>query len=159
MQRNSSLGALETIMTWLYDVRLWFTQAARLGQLMARGAYLLGERRRLFVKLGEMVYENQQGERDEGQGAATSGAPDGELWQKRVQPLVHQLVHQIDRLTKKLEIEEMLIRSVRFGVKPERPHHRPVADPPAGAGGEAKSSASGGGRSEARSLASETEKE
>jgi hypothetical protein len=109
--RNSSLGALETIMTWLYDVRLWFTQAARLGQLMARGAYLLGERRRLFVKLGEMVYEKHLGD-----GSLVAD----ESWQKRVQ----QLVHQIDRLTKKLEIEEMLIRSVRFGVKPERPHHR-----------------------------------
>jgi hypothetical protein len=99
----TSMGTLEKLMTWLYEVRLWFTRAARLGQLMARGGYLIGERQRLFVKLGELVYEKSQA---------------GALNPAELQPLVHQ----IERLTKKLEIEEMLIRSVRFGVKPERPH-------------------------------------
>jgi len=95
MLRTRSLRNLEKLMTWLYEVRLWFTRAARLGQLMARGGYLIGERQRLFVKLGEVVYEKTQ------QGALNPAE-------------LEFLVHQIDRLTKKLEIEEMLIRSLRF---------------------------------------------
>jgi diadenosine tetraphosphatase ApaH/serine/threonine PP2A family protein phosphatase len=103
MPKTSSMGTLEKLMTWLYEVRLWFTRAARLGQLMARGGYLIGERQRLFGKLGELAYEKCQ---------------HGGLNPSELEPMVRQ----IERLTKKLEIEEMLIRSVRFGVKPERPH-------------------------------------
>lgn len=114
-----SLGLLEKLMTWLYDIRLWFTTAARVGQLMARGAYLLGERRRLFVKLGEMVYEKNQraGEKD----ASAAEARRAESIEDGGDTTQQRLVHQIDRLTKKLELEEMLIRSARFGVQTERP--------------------------------------
>lgn len=116
MEPNSSMGSLEKMMTWAYEVRLWFTQAARLGQLMARGAYLLGERRRLFIKLGEMAYEKKIG----------TPLAGGNTTPDELPAAIDRLVHQIDRLTKKLEIEEMLIRSVRFGVKPERPHRHPA---------------------------------
>ena len=63
---------------------------------MANGAYLLSERRRLFGKLGEEVYAR---------------IARGELRSPELEPLVHQL----DRLTKKVEIEEILIRNLRYG--------------------------------------------
>ena len=68
----------------------------RVTALMAKGAYLIGERRRLLVKLGEDVYEKIR-----------AGEVKHEAWTP--------LVHQLDRITKKIEIEEMLVRNARFG--------------------------------------------
>lgn len=81
-------------------IKMWFSKAYRIGVLMANGAYLLSERRRLFGKLGEEVYAR---------------IARGELKSPELEPLVHQL----DRLTKKVEIEEILIRNLRYG-KPAR---------------------------------------
>jgi len=117
-----SPGMLERLMNWIYDIRLWFTTAARVGQLMARGAYLIGERRRLFVKLGEMVYEKtlRPVAKDEnGDKVSASESVDKRDGTTPGEDLLH-LAHQIDRLTKKLEIEEMLIRSARFGGRATR---------------------------------------
>lgn len=77
-------------------LRLWMTQAWRIAFLMAKGAYLSQERRTLFGKLGEEVYYKIQ---------------KGELRNTEL----HNHVKDIDRLTKKLEISEIRIRSLRFG--------------------------------------------
>jgi hypothetical protein len=94
-------GILERIGTGIDAARSWGNNFWRLSVLMAKGAYLLQERKRLFGKLGEEVYDRVK---------------KGELNSPTLEPLVHQL----DRLTKKVEIEEMLVRSLRFG-QPVRP--------------------------------------
>lgn len=96
MSSSEKVGILERVGTTVDLFRQWISKAWRIGMLMVKGAYLLGERRRLFVKLGEEVYYK---------------ISKGELRNAELEPLVHQL----DRLTKKVEIEEMLIRSLRFG--------------------------------------------
>jgi hypothetical protein len=82
-------------------VRLWLSKAWRIGVMMTKGAYLLGERKRLLRKLGEEAYTK---------------LASGEWKSTELDPMVRQL----ERLTKKVEIEEMLIRGVRFGTKPGR---------------------------------------
>lgn len=68
---------------------------------MTKGAYLVGERRRLFVKLGEEVFERyKKGE------LKLEDSP-------ALEPLL-TTVHQLERLSKKVELEEMLIRNLRF---------------------------------------------
>lgn len=96
MRKIYAANTIEKIGTTVDGVRLWFSKAWRIGVLMAKGAYLLAERRRLFVKLGEDVYHKSLR---------------GELKNPDFEPLVSQL----ERLTKKVEIEEMLIRTLRFG--------------------------------------------
>jgi hypothetical protein len=81
--------------------RKWFSKAWKIGSLMTKGAYLVGERKRLFTQLGEEVYYK---------------VVKGELQNAELEPIVHKL----DRLTKKVEIEEILIRSMRFGGRPTR---------------------------------------
>ena len=51
-----SEGKLEKIGTGIDILRLWSIKAWKIGMLMAKGAYLLSERRRLFSQLGEEVY-------------------------------------------------------------------------------------------------------
>ncbi len=63
---------------------------------MAKGGYLITERKRLFTRLGEEVYYKIQ---------------KGEWRNVELEPLVKQL----EKLTKKIEIEELLVRSIRFG--------------------------------------------
>ena len=75
---------------------MWMTQAWRIAFLMAKGAYLSQERRTLFGKLGEEVYYK---------------ILKGELRNTELQ----NHVKDIERLTKKLEISEIRIRSLRFG--------------------------------------------
>lgn len=65
---------------------------------MSKGAYLLTERKALFTKLGEDVYYKIR---------------KGEWQNSELEPLVGQ----IDRLNKKIELEEMQIRNVRYGKK------------------------------------------
>jgi len=88
--------SIEKISAYWETARLWLTQAWRIAFLMARGAYLTQERRNLFSKLGEDVYYR---------------IAKGEL---RNTELENQ-VKEIDRLTKKLEVSEIKIRSLRFG--------------------------------------------
>ncbi len=69
--------------------------------MLSKGAYLTSERRRLFFKLGEEAYKKMlQGQ-----------------WKDKE---LEGLVHQLERINKKVEIEEMLIQSMRFGKKPIR---------------------------------------
>lgn len=109
MEKNEGAGFLEKFGTGFDDVRMWFSKAWQIGVLMAKGAYLLGERRRLFVKLGEETYGRIQR---------------GQMHDPDLEPLVHQL----DRLTKKVEIEEMLIRKLRYG-KEARNRTAPPSEP------------------------------
>lgn len=94
--RFDSISALEKLGTGVDTFRGWITQAWKVGLNMGRGAYLLSERRRLFSYLGEEVYYK---------------FIKGELQNTELEPIIKQL----ERLTKKVEIEEMLIRSIRFG--------------------------------------------
>ncbi len=89
-------GLLERFGTSIDRARRYSSMLWRVTALMAKGAFLVNERRRLIAKLGEDVYERIQS---------------GELKHESWEPLVHQL----DRLTKKIEIEEMLVRNARFG--------------------------------------------
>ena len=94
-------AGLEQLGTKFDAVRMWFTKAGRIGVLMAKGGYLLSERKRLFEKLGEEIfYKVQKGE--------------------FAHPEIEPLVSEIERLTKKLEIEELLIRGIRFGKAEKR---------------------------------------
>lgn len=89
-------STLERIGSYWETTRLWLTQAWRIAFLMARGAYLTQERRNLFGKLGQDVYYK---------------ILKGELHNSELE----YKVKEIDRLTKKLEISEIKIRSLRFG--------------------------------------------
>lgn len=97
-EKNGPLAesTLEKLGAYWETARLWLTQAWRIAFLMARGAYLTQERRNLFSKLGEDVYYK---------------ISKGELRNTELE----SLVKEIDRLTKKLEVSEIKIRSLRFG--------------------------------------------
>lgn len=97
-----SMSPLEKLGTSFDGLKDWVLKTWRISMLMTRGAYLVGERRRLFVKLGEEVYYK---------------ISKGELMDTELEPLVQQL----DRLSKKVEIEEILIRSLRFGKRARKP--------------------------------------
>ena len=99
-------------------LRLWVGKAWKIGVLMAKGAYLLGERRRLLLKLGEEAFGRMKvGE-----------------WKSED---LDQLVKQLERVSKKIEIEEKLIQSARFGSsgapeshsRPEESHNNQVLEP------------------------------
>lgn len=90
-------------------LRAWVTQSWRIGLLMMKGAYLLSERRRLFTQLGEEVFFKIER---------------GEFQNRDLEPMVKQL----QRLTKKVELEEMQIRSVRFGKRNETRESPPVEE-------------------------------
>lgn len=77
-------------------LRLWAIQAWKIAFALARGSYFVQERHRLFSKLGEELYYKSK---------------KGELLDARLQGPIEE----IDRLTKKLELSEMRIRSLRFG--------------------------------------------
>ena len=96
-----NISTLERLGLLMDELRSWSNKAWRMGILMAKGAYMVGERRRLFVKLGEEVYYK---------------ISKGELSHVELEPLVQQL----DRLTKRVEIEEILIRTLRFGKRPRK---------------------------------------
>ena len=102
---------LENIADTADVLRAWVTQSWKIGLLMMKGAYLLSERRRLFAQLGEEVFFKIER---------------GEFQNKDLEPLVKQL----NRLTKKVELEEMQIRSVRFGRKAENRDSPPVEGTP-----------------------------
>ena len=91
---------LERVGSLMDTARIWLIRSWKLATLMTKGAYLIGERKQLFFRLGEQVYYKIQ---------------KGEI---KVSEL-DDVVAQLDRLTKKIEIEEMLVRTTRFG-KAER---------------------------------------
>lgn len=77
-------------------IRLWSIQAWKIAFSMARGGYFVQERQHLFAKLGEDLYYK---------------AKKGEWLDAQFQ----LSIEEIDRLTKKLELSEIRIRSLRFG--------------------------------------------
>lgn len=98
---ESRFGKLEKWGTQFDAVRLWITRAWRIGMLMGKSGYLLSERKQLFKKLGEELYYRIQ---------------KGELTVPELEPLVRD----IDRLSKKVEVEELRIRGLRFGREEKR---------------------------------------
>lgn len=97
----SDNAGMEKLLLWWDGMKRWFSQAAKLGLMMARGAYLLGERRRLLTKLGEQVFDQMK---------------KGDLSQDSLKPVVENL----DRLTQSIEAEEQRIQEVRnSGLEPD----------------------------------------
>jgi hypothetical protein len=90
------IGFAERLGNWVDDARYWITKSWKLGALMAKGAYLVTERRRLLRRLGEETYYRMLKH---------------EISSADLEPLVQQL----ERLTKKIEIEELLVLGIRFG--------------------------------------------
>ena len=90
------LNQLERLGTQLDVLRFWFTRAWKIGLLMAKGGYLLSERKKLFKRLGEETYYRIQ---------------KGDLSLSELIPLTED----IKALTKKIELEELMIRRLRFG--------------------------------------------
>lgn len=85
-----------------YDtLRLWVTKSWRIALMMGKGAYLTSERRRLYQRLGEDVFFRVQR---------------GELRDTDLELRVKDL----ERLTRKLELEDAQIRAVRFGKIPTK---------------------------------------
>src|SRR5258707_1269969 len=101
MDTQKAAGFLERAGTAFDSVRNWGGRVWRIGLLMTKGAYLVGERKKLFYRLGQEVY---------------SRCAQNKLQLPELEPLIHQL----DRLTKKVEIEEVLIHSLRFGSRPQK---------------------------------------
>lgn len=90
--------AAEKMGSTLDAFRMWITQSWKIALMLTKGAYLLSERKALFKKLGQDVYYKiKKGE-----------------WQNSE---LDQTVNQIDRLSKKIELEELQIRNVRYGKK------------------------------------------
>lgn len=98
MARTQSAGVLERFGTVLFGIRQWVDNGWRMALLLGKGAYLLGERKRMFLRLGEEAYRKVRS---------------GEINDAELKPLVDQL----ERMTRKVKIEEMLIQRLRFGGK------------------------------------------
>ena len=98
-------GRVERIASQVDALRGWVANSWKIGMLMAKGGYLLGERKRLFEKLGEDVYYRFL---------------KGEMFNTELEPLVHE----IEKLTKKVELEELLVRGIRFGKAEKRRYAR-----------------------------------
>lgn len=93
---HSSSLFIEKIGNVWETIRLWAIQAWKIAYTMARGGYFVQERKQLFSKLGEDIYYK---------------AKKGEWVDARFQDSIQEL----DKITKKLELSEMRIRSLRFG--------------------------------------------
>ncbi len=98
MARKKGSEALEKALTAASGLQLWASKAWRIGVLMAKGAYLLDERNRLLHQLGE---------------EALLRVKRGDWKGQEIEPLIQQL----ERINKKIEIEESLIRNLRFGTR------------------------------------------
>ncbi len=98
MSEAKPSDALERVGSSLFSLRLWLSKSWRIALLLTKGSSLLSERRRLFSQLGEELFRQRL------QGEWKPEAFDG-------------TVHQLDRITKKIAIEEVLINRIRFGKK------------------------------------------
>lgn len=96
-----ALNKLEWLITQIDIIRFWFTRAWRIGILMVKGGYLLSERKKLFTRLGEETFHRMQ---------------KGDLSLSELTPFTDE----IKNMTKKIEIEELLIRRLRFGTSHQR---------------------------------------
>jgi hypothetical protein len=99
--------ALERMGSSLFSLRLWLSKSWRIAVLMTKGSYLLAERRRLLLRLGEELFQQRSR---------------GELKPEAFEDTIQRL----DRLTKKIAVEEVLINRIRYGKK--TPHQAAQAE-------------------------------
>lgn len=105
------LNHLERFLTQVDVVRFWFTRSWRIGIMMAKGGYLISERKKLFKRLGEEAFHRIQ---------------KGDLSLSDLIPLTQE----IKELTKKIEIQELLIRRLRFGTSYQKKlNPQPLEEP------------------------------
>lgn len=102
-------SALETLGTFVDAGRDLLTKTWKLGTLMLKGAYLVQERRRLLRRLGELAYARTL------EPSEPSPFLDEEM---------RAVAHQLERMNKKIELEEKLILGIRFGTRPSRPSRK-----------------------------------
>jgi hypothetical protein len=108
MSDTNPNASLEKLLLWWDGMKRWFYQAGKLGLMMARGAYLLGERQRLLAKLGEKVIDQLK---------------NGSLSEAELKPMVENL----ERLTQSIELEERRIQDVRnSGLETEEEANREI---------------------------------
>jgi hypothetical protein len=86
----------DDVRLWKAAFGLWFTKATRIAVVMARGAYWLGERKRVLTQLGSQAFEQVKR---------------GSLDVATLEPLAQQL-HRIDE---KLQAEEKLVQEIKGG--------------------------------------------
>ena len=86
----------EDLRVWKNAFGLWFTKATRIAVVMARGAYWLGERKRLLTLLGSSALEQIK------QGTLDSAS-------------LQTLAQQLQRIDEKLQAEETLIQQIKRG--------------------------------------------
>lgn len=84
----------DELKNWKVGFELWFTKATRIAMIMARGAYWLGERRRLLTQLGTQTFEQM------GNGRNDTSA-------------LEKTAEHIRKLDEKLASEEALIQELR----------------------------------------------
>ena len=87
---------IEKILDTVDVLKAWITQSWKISLVMVKGAYLLTERKRLFQQLGEILFYKIER---------------GEIKNNELDPLVAQL----QRLNKRIELEELRVRTARFG--------------------------------------------
>ena len=90
----------DDIKAWYRAFELWFTKSSRIAVVMARGAYWLGERKRLAAHLGLKAFEQiKEGKQD----------------LSTLEPLVTQL----QRIDERLDAEERLVQEIRGDISNE----------------------------------------
>lgn len=103
MQDNetSKPGIIERMGLLVDGIRQGSLNVWKIGVLMLKGAYLVTERRHLFEKLGEEVFfKIQKGE-----------------WQNAE---LETKIQQLQKMTRKVEVEEARIRGIRYGTRAGR---------------------------------------
>lgn len=84
----------QDLRAWFSAFELWFTKASRIAVVMGRGAYWLGERKRLMTLLGMQTFDQIE---------------KNQVDHKALEPLVTQL----KKINERLEAEERLVQQIR----------------------------------------------
>lgn len=95
---KDNFGWFERLADGVDTSRRLVTNFSKLAFIMSKGAYLVEERRRLFEELGRSYFDL----------VAAGKIPAGEL---------ETTIKHIERLSKKIDLEEILIRQFRFGYR------------------------------------------
>lgn len=98
---KDNFGWFERLADGVDASRRLVTNFSKLAFIMSKGAYLVEERRRLFEELGRSYFDL----------VAQGKVPVSEL---------ETTIKHIERLSKKIDLEEILIRQFRFGYRHRR---------------------------------------